>query len=73
MLESSKINFKQASVATEINSTMYYSSSSGLVVENLNSTGGKNIIMNSNSNIKLQTTDEVILIFILIKFIFELK
>ena len=61
MLESSKINFKQASVATEINSTIYYSSTSGLVVENLNSTGGKNIIMNSNSNIKLQTTDEVIL------------
>jgi hypothetical protein len=61
MLETSKINFQQAAPITEVNSKMYYSSTSGLVVGNLNTTGGKNIIMNCNSNIKLQTTDEVIL------------
>jgi hypothetical protein len=52
-LDTSKINFYQNGSATDRNSKIYYSSSSGLNVENLNTTGGKNI--------RLKTTGDIIL------------
>jgi hypothetical protein len=48
-LESSKINFNQNGTSTEINSKIYYSSTAGLNLENLNTTSGKNICLNTGS------------------------
>ena len=52
-LEPSKINFYQSGSATERNSKIYYNSSSGLNVENLNTTGGKHIRLRTSGDIIL--------------------
>jgi len=49
MLESSNITFNQDAPSTEVNSRIFYNSTSGLNVQNLNTTGGKNICLNTGS------------------------
>ena len=61
MLEACKINFNQATPATEINSTMYYNSTTGLNVENLNTSGGLNVRLNSGSDIVLKASNNIYL------------
>ena len=53
MLGTSKINFQQTAPTTEINSKMYYSSTTGLNVENLNTTRGLHVRLNSGTDINL--------------------
>jgi hypothetical protein len=60
-LESSNITFNQNAPSTEVNSRIFYNSTTGLNLENLNTTGGRNVRLNSGNDIRLQTVGNVIL------------
>jgi len=60
-LESSNITFNQNGASTEVNSKIFYNSTTGLNVQNLNTTGGTNIRLNSTGDIRLQSSGNIIL------------
>ena len=61
MLESSNITFNQNAPSTEVNSRIFYNSTTGLNVQNTNTTGGTNIRLNSTGDIRLQSSGNIIL------------
>ena len=52
MLTNSSINFNQNGAATEINSKIFYYASTGLNIQNTNTTASKNIRLNSTGDIR---------------------